>query len=136
MKYKFCIPYLLLLSACSEQLDSPVVQQEETVEQNVVTFTHNVVASQQATRADETILNKGETSIETGKHVGIFGCYTGQNKWEDLVKLSKEEKETPTILLRQPDVQRTGNGRRERYSNLFPPDFLAEQSVDCRPFTT
>ena len=96
MKYKFCIPYLLLLSACSEQLDSPVVQQEETVEQNVVTFTHNVVASQQATRADETILNKGETSIETGKHVGIFGCYTGQNKWEDLVKLSKEEKETPT----------------------------------------
>lgn len=93
MNYKLCITYLLLLSACSEQLDTPVVQQEE-VEQNAVTFTHSVAASQQATRANETLINKGVTSLDKGMHVGIFGCYTGQNKWEGLVKLS--QKANPT----------------------------------------
>ena len=95
MNYKLCITYLLLLSACSEQLDTPVVQQEE-VEQNAVTFTHSVAASQQATRANETLINKGVTSMDKGMHVGIFGCYTGQNKWEDLVKLS--QKANPTSV--------------------------------------
>ena len=92
----------LLFCACSDWNDigtetipdgSKTTQQ---VESAAITFSTIVSSAQQATRADETILNKGETSIETGKHVGIFGCYTGQNKWEDLVKLSKEEKETPT----------------------------------------
>ena len=96
MNYKLCITYLLLLSACSEQLDTPVVQQQEEVEQNAVTFTHSVAASQQATRANETLINKGVTSLDKGMHVGIFGCYTGQNKWEDLVKLS--QKANPTSV--------------------------------------
>jgi hypothetical protein len=51
-----------------------------------------VVASKQATRANETIVNLGERTLPatttTGFYAGLFGCYTGQHTWEGLITLS------------------------------------------------
>ncbi|MBQ7572497.1 MAG: fimbrillin family protein [Bacteroidaceae bacterium] len=63
-----------------------------------IAFTGSVASSQWATRADKTIVNKGETHLlptaTSHQRVGIFGAYTGQNKWADLVTLSKKANPT------------------------------------------
>lgn len=58
---------------------------------DAVTFSSVVSANRQATRASNTIINRGQTTLlptESSRHrVGIFGCYTGQYTWEALNRL-------------------------------------------------
>lgn len=56
-----------------------------------ITFSGSVVPSQQATRADATLVKLGETQLpataNSNFYVGIFGCYTGQYTWQELIAL-------------------------------------------------
>ncbi len=79
---------LLLLAACtSEDVNNNADSQTE---EDGIAFSSVVIASRQATRADGTILNLGETTLSEDAEVGIFGAYTGQNTWSSLVTLSKK----------------------------------------------
>ena len=61
--------------------------------QEAISFTTNVNSIRQATRADNTIINKGEINLlptaTSGKQVGLFAAYTGQYRWSALVTLYK-----------------------------------------------
>ena len=93
--------FMILIAACQSDWRDGIPQQwsEESV-----AFTAAVSSSRQATRANATIINKGEKKLPAtslsktesfpGYQVGIFGCYTGQNKWADLVSLSKKNDPT------------------------------------------
>lgn len=91
----FCV-VTFLLSACSEVSDSLSDSTSTSVSsKDAVAFSANVSSSKQATRADATIVNKGETmllpTIDSNRKVGIFGAYTGKYTWAELVTLSKTE---------------------------------------------
>ncbi len=84
---------LLLLTGCKNDYDfvgSGTGQTKET--SDAVAFSAYVSSSRQASRANATIVNKGETTLlptaKSDRRVGIFGCYTGKYTWKDLVKLS------------------------------------------------
>ena len=89
----------VLLSACSEVSDSlsdgtsPSASSKEAV-----AFSATVSSIKQATRADATIVNKGETKLlptaTTKRKVGIFGCYTGPYTWAELVALAAKAEPT------------------------------------------
>ncbi len=57
-----------------------------------IAFSGSVAPSHQATRADATIVNMGETTLlptaTSNRRAGIFGCYTGKYTWAELVALS------------------------------------------------
>jgi len=84
---------LLLLTGCKNDYDfvgSAAGQTKET--SDAVAFSAYVSSSRQATRANATIVNKGETTLlptaTSNRRAGIFGCYTGKYKWAELVTLS------------------------------------------------
>lgn len=84
---------LLLLTGCKNDYDfvgSAAGQTKET--SDAVAFSAYVSSSRQASRANATIVNKGETTLlptaTSNRRVGIFGCYTGKYTWKDLVTLS------------------------------------------------
>ncbi len=90
---------LLLLTGCKNDYDfvgSAAGQTKET--SDAVAFSAYVSSSRQASRANATIVNKGETTLlptaKSDRRVGIFGCYTGKYTWKDLVTLS--QKANPT----------------------------------------
>ena len=90
-RYIASLPLLsaLLLTACSDwenALTPPDPQAQETP----ITFSGSVVALPGGgTRADGSLVDIQETSLrqtaESGYSVGIFGCYTGQYQWAELV---------------------------------------------------
>lgn len=91
---------MLMLTSCNSENDlagSDSTSPSESA-QDAVTFTTTVSSMRQATRADATIVNKGETMLlptaTTKRKVGIFGCYTGPYTWAELVGLSL--KDSPT----------------------------------------
>lgn len=84
---------LLLFTGCKNDYDfvgSAAGQTKET--SDAVAFSAYVSSSRQASRANATIVNKGETTLlptaKSDRRVGIFGCYTGKYKWAELVTLS------------------------------------------------
>jgi len=84
---------LLLFTGCKNDYDfvgSAAGQTKET--SDAVAFSAYVSSSRQASRANATIVNKGETTLlptaKSNRRVGIFGCYTGKYKWAELVTLS------------------------------------------------
>ncbi len=79
---------MLMMSACTSDIVNNNYLETEA-EENGIAFNSVVVSSQQATRADGTILNRSETALPENAEVGIFGVYTGQNTWSSLVLLSK-----------------------------------------------
>ena len=88
----FCV-MAVLLSACSEVSDSLSDGTSLYVSsKDAIALTGSVVASKQATRANETIVNLGERTLPatttTGFYAGLFGCYTGQHTWGGLITLS------------------------------------------------
>ena len=90
---------LLLLTGCKNDYDfvgSAAGQTKET--SDAVAFSAYVSSSRQASRANATIVNKGETTLlpteTSNRRVGIFGCYTGKYTWKELVTLS--QKANPT----------------------------------------
>ena len=90
---------LLLLTGCKNDYDfvgSGTGQTKET--SDAVAFSAYVSSSRQASRANATIVNKGETTLlpteTSNRRVGIFGCYTGKYTWKELVTLS--QKANPT----------------------------------------
>lgn len=87
--------FSLLLSACSEvndSLSSDTSSGGTASSKDAIAFSTSVHSIRQATRADATIVNKGETMLlptaTTKRKVGIFGCYTGPYTWAELVTLS------------------------------------------------
>lgn len=87
---------LLLLTGCKNDYDFVGSAAGQTKETNdAVAFSAYVSSSRQASRADATIVNKGETTLlptsKSDRRVGIFGCYTGKYTWKDLVTLSGTE---------------------------------------------
>ncbi len=108
---------LLLSTACQSDWRDGINPIEEAYKTTPLAFTGTVASSQVPTRSDGSIVNLGETSLpETRErtywrynptsggveeqkatyYAGIFGAYTGQQKWEDLVKkttLTDDEKE-------------------------------------------
>lgn len=87
--------FSLLLSACSETSDSlsgETAGGETAAGKESIAFSTTVSSIRQATRADATIVNRGQTSLlptaKSNRRVGIFACYTGKYTWKDLVKLS------------------------------------------------
>lgn len=105
---------LLVLASCADHWDDFTPKHEEEAES--ISFTATVSSNRmvQDTRADGSIVNLNEYTLpdtnprdywraneegtveKTTKefYVGVFGCYTGQNKWNELVDLS--EKASPT----------------------------------------
>lgn len=90
---------LLLFTGCKNDYDfvgSAAGQTKET--SDAVAFSAYVSSSRQASRANATIVNKGETTLlptaTSNRRVGIFGCYTGKYTWKELVTLS--QKANPT----------------------------------------
>lgn len=105
---------LLVLTSCADHWDDFTPKHEEEAEG--ISFTATVSSSRmvQDTRADGSIVNLNEYTLPETKmrdywraneegtvekttkeyYVGVFGCYTGQNKWNELVDLS--EKASPT----------------------------------------
>jgi hypothetical protein len=77
---------LLVLSACSDWRDG--IAPGDRIEQPIA-FSGSVVSSQLPTRADATIVHLRETKLPATAastfHAGIFGCYTGQYTWAELV---------------------------------------------------
>ena len=82
-------------SACQSDWHDGIAPQWSNEE---IALTTSVSSSRQATRADGTIINKGETTLLpteiSGQYVGIFGAYTGQHTWSDLVTLAAKENPT------------------------------------------
>jgi len=90
---------LLLLTGCKNDYDFVGSAAGQTKETNdAVAFSAYVSSSRQASRANATIVNKGETTLlptaKSDRRVGIFGCYTGKYTWKELVTLS--QKANPT----------------------------------------
>jgi len=90
----------VLLSACSEVSDSLSDGTSPSASsKDAVAFSATVSSIKQATRADATIVNKGETKLlptaTSKRKVGIFGCYTGPYTWASLVALAA--KANPTV---------------------------------------
>lgn len=111
---------LLALAACSDWRDGIVPENPATAKEAELAFRATVVPGSMATRADGSIVNLNETSLPETKErsywrynpttklveeeketfqVGVFGCYTGQHKWNELVTLS--EKASPTDVEKQ-----------------------------------
>lgn len=93
-----CAAWILamsILSACSDTVEEGGISSVDVASQQEVAFNSIVVGSRQATRADATLINKGETSLlptsESKRQVGIFGCYTGPYHWLSLNKLKNAE---------------------------------------------
>lgn len=92
---------MLMLTSCNSENDfaGSDSTSPSASAQDAVTFTTTVSSMRQATRADATIVNKGETMLlptaTTKRKVGIFGCYTGPYTWAELVGLSL--KNSPTV---------------------------------------
>lgn len=89
---------MLLFTGCKNDYDFVGSGNGTNEDKEAVTFSTVVSSSRQASRADNTIINKGETMLlptaTTNKKVGLFGCYTGQYKWSELWTLS--QKASPT----------------------------------------
>ena len=91
----FNISYLIVsvvLAACSSDWRDGIAPSTDGEGSNdAVAFSTVVSASRQATRAANTIINRGQTTLlptKSSRHrVGIFGCYTGQHTWEALERL-------------------------------------------------
>lgn len=78
-----------LFSACSDWRDG-IADDEQGTQQQEIAFSGSVVSSQLPTRADATIVHLRETKLPATAastfHAGIFGCYTGQYTWAELVE--------------------------------------------------
>ena len=92
---------LLLFCACSDWNDigTETIPDGTKTENNIgITFKGKVVSSQQATRANNTIVNLNETTLPATAastfYAGLFGCHTGQYTWQQLVGLSLQESPT------------------------------------------
>ena len=91
---------MLMLTSCNSENDLAGADSTSpsASAQDAVTFTTTVSSMRQATRADATIVNKGETKLlptaTTKRKVGIFGCYTGPYTWAELVALAAKAKPT------------------------------------------
>lgn len=90
----FTLLFMSLFS-CSDQNDlgSDSISGGTKTEDNIgIAFKGKVVSSQQATRADISIVHLGETNLKATSvskfNVGLFGCHTGKYTWTELVKLS------------------------------------------------
>ena len=88
----FTLLFLLLFS-CSDQSDIGTDSSNAKAGENIgIAFSGSVVPSQQATRANLTIVKLGDTQLPTtansGFYAGLFGCYTGKYTWGELVMLS------------------------------------------------
>lgn len=91
---------LSLTTACQDDtLQNTGTTTGEQTAADRIAFTTVVSSAQQASRADATIVNKGETTLLptsiSKKKVGIFGAYTGQHTWAELVTLSQNANPTP-----------------------------------------
>lgn len=92
----FNISYLIIsvvLTACSSDWRDGIAPSTDGEGSNdAVAFSAYVSSSRQASRANATIVNKGETTLlpteTSNRRAGIFGCYTGKYKWAELVTLS------------------------------------------------
>ena len=88
----FTLLFMSLFS-CSDQSDIGTDSSNAKAGENIgIAFSGSVVPSQQATRANSTIVKLGDTQLPTtansGFYAGLFGCYTGQYTWGELVMLS------------------------------------------------
>lgn len=99
-----------ILSACSDTVEEGASSSAGAASQQEIAFSGTVVSSSIATRADATLINWKETSLpltekkiyyrvdENGEvvpderefYAGLFGCYTGQYTWAQLVALSQK----------------------------------------------
>ena len=81
-----------LLVGCQDNMTDGASSSAGAASQQEIAFKADVVSSRQATRADATIVNKGETTLLptsiSDRRVGIFGCYTGTYSWAELIVLS------------------------------------------------
>ena len=108
-----CAAWILamsILSACSDTVEEGASSSAGAASQQEIAFSGTVVSSSIATRADATLINWKETSLpltekkiyyrvdENGEvvpderefYAGLFGCYTGQYTWAQLVALSQK----------------------------------------------
>ena len=109
----------LMFCSCSDWVDDIDDPEPELPAQDIgITFSGNVSTAPGFTRADGSIVNLNETSlrpstphtyyradasgyvnpkgVEATFYAGIFGCYTGQYKWSELVKMAKSKPEDNT----------------------------------------
>ena len=103
LPFSLGLAVLCTLSACQSDWRNGIESQWSDEQ---IAFTGSVVSSRMTTRADGSLVNLNELSLPTTAdrtyyrynpdnglvepttqkyQVGIFGCYTGQNEWADLV---------------------------------------------------
>ncbi|MBR1687796.1 MAG: fimbrillin family protein [Prevotella sp.] len=85
----------LLLAACASDWRNgiPTEQPETPAGQNAITFSAIAQSSKGQTRADQSVVNRGETYLPAtdsrkdsegdSYYVGMFGYYTGSSAWSD-----------------------------------------------------
>lgn len=83
MKKIYVALLALGLASCADNWDNftpkPTADEENS---QGITFTASVAASQTATRADGSLVNRLETYLyHTNYNIGVFGAYTGEDNW-------------------------------------------------------
>jgi len=83
MKKIYVALLALGLASCADNWDNftpkPTADEENS---QGITFTASVAASQTATRADGSLVNRLETYLyHTNYHIGVFGAYTDADNW-------------------------------------------------------
>lgn len=81
---------LLLFTACQSDWRNGIADDgRQNAQEQPIAFSGSVVSSQLPTRADATIVHLRETKLPATAastfYAGIFGCYTGQYTWAELV---------------------------------------------------
>lgn len=115
---------MLMLTSCNSENDLAGADSTSpsASAQDAVTFTTTVSSMRQATRADATIINKGEIKLLstklTNRKVGLFGCYTGPYTWAELVGLS---------LMDDDDIAELSDKEKEARINILNKYYTANQ---------
>lgn len=86
-RWSCCLAAALLISSCQSDWRDGIAPGDRA--EQPIAFSGSVVSSQLPTRADATIVHLRETKLPATAastfHAGIFGCYTGQYTWAELV---------------------------------------------------
>lgn len=115
---------MLMLTSCNSENDLAGADSTSpsASAQDAVTFTTTVSSMRQATRADATIINKGEIKLLstklTNRKVGLFGCYTGPYTWAELVGMS---------LMDDDDIAELSDEEKEARINILDKYYTANQ---------
>lgn len=101
-----------VFTSCADHWDDFTPKHEE---ESSITFAGAVYSSQMATRADASLINRKEYHLHptavSGKYVGVFGAFTGQNTWAEYKTANSKEPAADLFFNQQAEIGTVANGR-------------------------